>query len=389
MPEQHLLDRPRVDRHAGRGQIERGGAQILEARGGGPDRDHLAGECAVIDIARQHPPCGDGAPRLGAGEVQPHAPGFVGRNHESAHRHFLDGRQRPLDAGLRHPDLVAVRPEQHSEHLRGEARADLVPEPEHQGNAAQHPVDGRKEVEATDSARAGVDTRQIGDRAGELRQHRERAGPGNLENVGTRWPHRVRPAGQGEPGDHRCAPHRVGQHRVVRGQVLGRFADPGDGLRRPHNGMTFSGEVRSGSARMMSSPMTAAPASRSPSIRFATRVRGQGHWPIRPRLASSMSTTTTGAAEGGRGDRRWYASKTWNRRLSTNRGARTWKARAMASAANGTTRWSQGPRRRMAAMLPDRRIDYRNRSVPAGMHAASGRDGEHFVSRGSCSPALP
>ena len=186
VPQQHLLDRHGVDRHTGRGQVEGRGAQILEARGRGADGDRLAGERAIGDGTGQHPPGGDGTPRLGPGEVQPHASCFIGRNHEAAHRHFRDGRQRSLDAGLLHPDLVAVGPEQDSEHLSGEARADLFPDPEYQRNAAQHSVDGREEVEATDSVRAGIDARQIDDRTGESRQHRQRTGPCDLDGIGAR-----------------------------------------------------------------------------------------------------------------------------------------------------------------------------------------------------------
>ena len=226
MPQQHLLDCRGVDRHAGRGQVERGGAQILETRGGGADGDGLAGERVTGDITAQHPPGGDRAPRLRSGVVEPHASRFVGWNHQAAHRHCLDGRQSAVDPRFLDPDLIAARSEQDSEHLRGEARADVLTDAQHQRNAAKHSVDGREEVEAADSVRGRVDARQIGYRACEFGQHWNGAGPCDLDGIGTRGSHRVLVPGQGEAGDDRRTPYRIRQHRVVLGQVLDRVKNP-------------------------------------------------------------------------------------------------------------------------------------------------------------------
>jgi hypothetical protein len=56
---------------------------------------------------------------------------------------------------------------------------------------------------------------------------------------------------------------------------------------------------------LMSSAMAAAPASSSLPTRSASRLRGQGHWPISLRLASSMSTITVWRSPAARGRRRW------------------------------------------------------------------------------------
>ena len=219
MAQKHLLQGRGMDRHAGRRQIERGGAQVLQARGGGADHDRMAGDRFTGDLPGQHPPGRDRAPRLRPGVVQPDAPRFVGRDHQPAHRHLLDGRRSALDPGLLDPHLVAFRPEQDPEHLQGEARIDVVPKAQQQGHPAQDPVHRREEVEAASPARAGVDARQVRRRAGEGGQHRPRVGAGDRDRVAARRPSGVRSAGQGEAGHHRRAPHRLGQHRIVLGQA--------------------------------------------------------------------------------------------------------------------------------------------------------------------------
>ena len=70
-------------------------------------------------------------------------------------------------------------------------------------------------------------------------------------------------------------------------------------------GRTSSGEVRSGSANTASNATTAAPASNRTISMSASLLRGQGHWPIRARLASSMSITLTGTGSYSRGWTCW------------------------------------------------------------------------------------
>jgi hypothetical protein len=61
------------------------------------------------------------------------------------------------------------------------------------------------------------------------------------------------------------------------------------------------GDIRSGSAKMTSNAIAATPSWVSCVTRSATIVRGHGHWPISFRLASSMSTMTTGRDVDSRG----------------------------------------------------------------------------------------
>ena len=63
------------------------------------------------------------------------------------------------------------------------------------------------------------------------------------------------------------------------------------------------GDMRSGSGNTASKPMAAAPSAVRRVTRSATTVRGHGHCPISLRLASSMSTMTTGRAVCSRGRR--------------------------------------------------------------------------------------
>ncbi len=55
-----------------------------------------------------------------------------------------------------------------------------------------------------------------------------------------------------------------------------------------------AGDMRSGSGISTSMPIAAGPALLIASIRFASTVRGQGHWPSSVRLFSSIATTTAG-----------------------------------------------------------------------------------------------
>jgi len=63
----------------------------------------------------------------------------------------------------------------------------------------------------------------------------------------------------------------------------------------------IAGDMRSGSGKMMSKPIATAPNCVIWVTRSATVVRGHGHCPIAFRLASSISTITTGRISCGRG----------------------------------------------------------------------------------------
>ena len=91
--------------------------------------------------------------------------------------------------------------------------------------------------------------------------------------------------------------HGVGHDLVV--ARAGRAACCGS-LRRGRDraSAASAGDSRSGSANMTSKPMAAAPSWVRRVIRSATRVRGHGHWPSLRRLASSISTMTTGRCVG-------------------------------------------------------------------------------------------
>ena len=122
-----------------------------------------------------------------------------------------------------------------------------------------------------------------------------------------------------------------------------------------------AGLSRSGSANTISKAITTAPSAVSLSIRSATRVRGQGHWPSFARLFSSMSMMVTGLAVFTRGSMTWKPSKVLTLSSSTAKGSAT------RSAANPIR-----IARQTSLAIPNLRLNQRrntlSRFIPFGYH---------------------
>ena len=286
---QHAFEDFGVHLDAGHRRLDRRGLDVEQADRRGADEHQSAAQ-----PVRSQPPLQDVlggyvTRRIVLVEMHPELAVAVGRHHQPRHRHRLH-------AGLPgvHQDGAGVADD--AQHFHGQRRHQRALRLHDHRDAADDAVAFRIDRKQSASGRRLLDRQHIAQQPGKAHQKRRRVGADDGKSGlqrQFRLRARLRRRRSGLADHHVRVLDRVGQHLVVAGKAVefcaGRVIEAAEAFRGNRAATCGRARQRRYRSRSRRRPPRVMRVTRS-----ATSVRGHGHCPISFRLASSISTMTTG-----------------------------------------------------------------------------------------------